>query len=74
MGLMRPFDAEKHPRGWHGRFAGGSIGRGSNAHALRVRRGIPEQAKRDHAVVPHIAGQSIMHKYGNVQASGTDGD
>lgn len=47
-----PFDPSKHPRGYHGRFGGGS-GRSSNAHATRGRSAPrPPEIKRLHAVVP----------------------
>jgi len=46
------FDSSKHPRGWHGRFSGGS-GRSSAARATTGRRPVqPHPLKRLHAVVP----------------------
>lgn len=51
-----PFVADRHPRGWHGRFAGG-IGSSGHAHAMRMpRREGPHPAKKLHAVVP------ILHR------------
>ena len=49
-----PFDPNRHPRGWGGRWTNGA-GRTPNAHAMAVpRRARPEAMKRQHAVVPHI--------------------
>jgi hypothetical protein len=57
------FDADRHPRGYHGRFAG-SLGSGSNAHAMRVKRAAPDPGKRMHAVVPHIRNRTSVTTYG----------
>lgn len=51
-----PFDPNKHPRGWGGRWS--DAGRTSNAHAMAttLRRPEPHPMKRIHAVSPVIRG------------------
>ena len=51
MGFLRPFEADKHPRGYAGRFTGGTGVAGSLKTKLHARPR-PEVKKIAHAVSP----------------------